>query len=168
MSRRIPHSVDYQHPVTRVHAALTSERYWRDRLAQAGGDHAHVDRIDVGAGTIAVEMTQAIPAEHLPSIVTKIRPGDLTITRTEDWGALDGERASGTFTAHVAGMPGELSGALTLTATATGATVTLDGQVQVSIPLIGSKIESVIAEQVIELFGHEDEFTARWLSANEH
>ncbi|WP_345350315.1 DUF2505 domain-containing protein [Rhodococcus olei] len=167
MARRIPHSATYPHSVARVHAALTSERYWRDRLAEAGGEHSHVDRIDVGAGTIAVEMTQAIPAEHLPSIVTKIRPGDLTITRTEDWGPLGDDRATGTFTAHVAGMPGDLTGTLTLTAEGTGATVALDGQVQVAIPLIGGKIESVIAEQIDDLLTHEDEFTARWLAEND-
>lgn len=166
MARRIPHSVTYPDPVARVHAALTSERYWRDRLEQAGGEHAHVDRVDVGAGTIAVEMTQAIPAAHLPSIVTRIRPGDLTITRTEDWGALVGDRADGTFTAHVAGLPGELTGTLVLAAAGDGATVTLEGQVQVSIPLLGGKIESVIADQVADLFAHEDEFTARWLAEN--
>lgn len=149
-----------------MHAALTSEQYWRTRIAEAGGDHARIDRIDVGDGTVAVEMTQAIPAEHLPSIVTKIRPGDLEITRTEDWGRLEGDRATGTFTAHVAGMPGELTGTLTLAAEGSGSTVTLDGQIQVSLPLIGGKIESVIAERITELLQHEDEFTAGWLTEN--
>lgn len=164
MARRIPHSASYPQPVDRVHAALTSERYWRDRIAEVGGDGAGIDRLDTGDGTIAVEMRQAIPAEHLPSIVTKIRPGDLVITRTEDWGPLTGDRATGTFTAHVEGMPGDLTGTLTLAADGTGSSVTLDGQVQVGLPLIGGKIESVIAEQITELLNHEDEFTARWLT----
>ncbi|MFD4292243.1 DUF2505 domain-containing protein [Rhodococcus sp. NPDC058505] len=166
MARRIPHSSSYPQPVARVHAALTSEGYWRDRIAEAGGEHARVDRVDVGEATIAVEMTQTIPAEQLPSIVTKIRPGDLEISRTEDWGPLAGDRATGTFTARVAGLPGELTGTLTLDGDATGATVTLDGRVQVSLPLIGGKVEAVIADRIEELLRHEDEFTAAWLSGN--
>ncbi|MFF0817269.1 DUF2505 domain-containing protein [Rhodococcus sp. NPDC003318] len=166
MARRIPHSTSYPQPVAQVHAALTAERYWRDRIAEVGGSGARIDRLDVGDGTVAVELRQAIPADHLPSIVTKIRPGDLVITRTEDWGRLDGDTATGTFTAHVEGMPGELTGTLTLTADGSGSTVTLDGQVQVGLPLIGGKIESVIADQITELLDHEDEFTARWLTEN--
>lgn len=149
-----------------MHAALTSERYWRERVSETGGEHSRIDRVDAGPGTIAVEMTQAIPAEHLPSIVTKIRPGDLEITRTEDWGPLDGDGATGTFTARVTGLPGELTGGLTLAADGPGSTVTLDGRVQVSLPLIGGKIEGVIAERIAELLQHEDEFTAGWLTGN--
>ncbi|AQA24726.1 hypothetical protein BTZ20_1142 [Rhodococcus sp. MTM3W5.2] len=46
--------------------------------------------------------------------MSKIRPGDLIITRTETWGALDGGRATGTFSARVDGLPGEVTGTLTL------------------------------------------------------
>lgn len=167
MARPIPHSVSHPQPVDRVLAAFTSEDYWRTRIAEVGGDGARLDRLDIGEGTVAVEMTQLIPAEHLPSLVTKIRPGDLVITRTEDWTHPAGNpTATGTLTARVAGLPGELTGTLTLAPAGTGSTVTLDGRVDVPIPLIGSKIEAVIAERITELLLHEDEFTARWLDEN--
>lgn len=146
-----------------MHAALTDERYWRERIAEVGGDDARLDKLEIGDGTVSVEMEQAIPAEHLPSIVTKIRPGDLQIVRTEAWGPLDGQRATGTVTARVTGMPGELTGTVTLSASGTGSTVELDGRVQVSMPLIGGRIEAVIADRITEILDHEDEFTARWL-----
>ncbi|MFD1815100.1 DUF2505 domain-containing protein [Rhodococcus gannanensis] len=165
MARRIPHSVGYPQSVTSVHAALTDERYWRERIAEVGGDNARLDTLEIGDGTVSVEMEQAIPAEHLPSMVTKIRPGDLQIVRTESWGPLVGERATGAVTARVTGMPGELTGTVTLSASGTGSIVELDGEVLVPLPLIGGRIEAVIAERITEIFNHEDEFTARWLSS---
>ncbi|MFD4181592.1 DUF2505 domain-containing protein [Rhodococcus sp. NPDC058514] len=166
MARSIPHSAVYPQPVDQVHRALTSERYWRDRLTEVGGDGAELGHVVTGEGTIDVEMAQSIPAEHLPAIVSKIRPGDLIITRTETWGALDGDRAVGTFSARVEGLPGAVTGTLTLAPEGTGSAITLDGQVEVKLPLIGGKIEAVIAEQVVELLDAEHEFTEGWISAN--
>ncbi|WP_137725206.1 DUF2505 domain-containing protein [Prescottella subtropica] len=169
MSRRIEHSARYPQPVATVHAALTDERYWRARLQDVGGPGATIDEWTAGDAAVEVAMTQAVPAEHLPAIVSKIRPGDLHITRTESWGALQDGRASGTFTAAVEGVPGRLRGTLTLTAddsTGTGSLLVVDGSVEVKMPLIGGRIEEVIAGQVIELFDAEQDFTARWTAAN--
>lgn len=166
MARRILHSCSYRQSVDQVHRALTGEQYWRDRLVEVGGDGASFGHLTVGDGTVDVELTQAIPAEHLPSIVTTVRPGDLVITRTETWGPLVGGRATGTFTARVDGVPAALSGTLTLSADGDGSTVGLDGQVDVKMPLIGGKIESVIAEQITELLENEDRFTAGWLASH--
>ncbi|MFC7449381.1 DUF2505 domain-containing protein [Rhodococcus daqingensis] len=165
MARRIPHSASYPQPVDQVHRAVTSERYWRDRLDAVGGGGAELRHVATGEGTIDVEMAQSIPAEHLPAVVSKIRPGDLIITRTETWGALAGDSATGTFSARVEGLPGEVTGTLTLAPQNTGAAITLDGRVEVKLPLIGGKIEAVIAEQVVELLDAEHDFTEGWIAA---
>jgi hypothetical protein len=166
MARSIPHSASYPQPVDRVHRALTSERYWRERLVEVGGVGAELGHVVTGEGTIDVEMAQSIPAEHLPAIVAKIRAGDLVITRTETWGALEGGRATGTFSARVEGLPGEVTGTLTLAAEDSGSAIVLDGRVEVKLPLIGGKIEAVIAEQVVELLDAEHGFTEGWIAAN--
>ncbi|WP_305092547.1 DUF2505 domain-containing protein [Prescottella sp. R16] len=165
MSRHIEHSARLPRPVAAVHAALTDERYWQARLREIGGPGASVDETTVGDAAIDVAMTQAVPAEHLPPIVTKIRPGDLRITRTESWGPLQDGRASGTFTAAVDGVPGQLRGTLALTPDGDGSLLVVDGVVEVKLPLIGGKIEEVIAAQVIELLDAEQDFTGRWLAS---
>lgn len=163
MSRSIEHSSSYPFPVAKVHAALTTEQFWRDRLAEVGGDNATLDQVTVGEGTVSVVMSQAIPAEHLPSIVTKIRPGDLIIKRIETWTTLDGDRASGVFTAEIEGAPAKLEGTQTLTADGSGAKVQVNGEAEVKIPFIGSKVEGAIVDEVLRLLEREQEFTARWL-----
>ncbi|WP_070379317.1 DUF2505 domain-containing protein [Rhodococcus sp. WMMA185] len=165
MSRRIVHSSSYSFPAAEVHAALTDEQYWRDRLEQVGGPGAALEQVTTGPGTISVSMSQTIPAEHLPGIVTKIRPGDLLIKRTETWNALVGERAACTFTAEVEGAPATISGTQTMTSIGTGSKVQLDGRAEVKIPLIGGKIEGAIADEVLRLIEKEQEFTHRWLGS---
>ncbi|MGF7119917.1 DUF2505 domain-containing protein [Rhodococcus sp. BE178] len=165
MARHIEHSAQYPQPVATVHAALTDEGYWHARLQQVGGPGAKLDKVTVGDGTIDVAMTQAVPAQHLPSVVTKIRPGDLIITRTESWGALQGDRAVGTFSAEVEGAPGQLRGTMTLTADGSGSLLVMEGEVEVKMPLIGGKIESVIAGQILELLDAEEDFTGQWTSS---
>ncbi|MFZ2178782.1 MAG: DUF2505 domain-containing protein [Rhodococcus sp. (in: high G+C Gram-positive bacteria)] len=165
MSRRIEYSSSYSLPVDRVHDGLVTEQYWHDRLAQVGGPGATLDDITTGPGTISVAMTQTIPAEHLPAIVTKIRPGDLHIKRTETWGVLDGDKAAGTFTAAVEGTPAKVSGIQTLTAGISGSRVEISGETEVNIPFFGGKIESAITEEVLSLIDKEQAFTEQWLQA---
>ncbi|MDH6680425.1 hypothetical protein M2284_004654 [Rhodococcus sp. LBL1] len=162
MARHIEHSAQYPHPVAELHAALTDERYWHARLEKVGGPGARLDSIALGDGTIDVAMTQSVPAEHLPAVVTKIRPGDLIIKRTESWGALQGDRAEGTFSAEVEGAPGQLRGTMTLTAKGDESLLVMGGEVEVKLPLIGGKVEAVIAGQVLELLDAEEDFTGQW------
>lgn len=163
VSRRIEHSSTYTFPVPQVHSALTSEQYWRDRIAEVGGDEATLDEITVGDGTIAVRMTQAIPAEHLPGVVTKIRPGDLIIKRSETWAGLNDDQATGTFAAEVEGAPAKISGTQKLSGQDSGAIVEVSAEVAVKIPLFGGKIESVVADEILRLIETEQEFTQSWL-----
>lgn len=108
-------------------------------------------------------MSQMIPAKHLPGIVTKLRPGDLVIKRTEKWDTLEGDRAAGTFTAEVEGAPATISGTQTLTGHDAGSKVQFEADVEVKIPLIGGKIEEIIANQIMHLIEREQGFTEQWL-----
>ncbi|NKR27254.1 DUF2505 family protein [Rhodococcus hoagii] len=164
MARHIEHSAQYPHPVATLHAALTDEGYWQARLQQVGGPGAALESVTVGDGAIEVVLQQAVPAEHLPSMVTSIRQGDLIIRRTESWGPLQDGRAHGTFSAEVEGAPGQVRGTVTITADGTGSVLVMAGEVEVRIPLIGGKIESVIAGQVLELLDAEEDFTRDWVA----
>lgn len=164
MGSPIDHSANYTSPATAVHAAFVDPHYWRTRLAEVGGPGAAVDRLDTGDGTIDLTAQQAIPAEHLPSVVTSIRPGDLIIHREESWGPITGDRAQGRFSAHVDGMPGQVEGTLTLIGEGEASTVVIEGSVEVKIPFLGSKIEGMIIDELLGLFDAEQRFTTEWLA----
>ena len=166
MGSPIDHTANYSFPSAAVHAAFVDPQYWQTRLREVGGPGAAVERVDSGDGTIELDLHQAIPAEHLPSMVTSIRPGDLVIRRHEAWNAFADDRAAGSFSAHVDGMPGQVTGAMTLLADGAGSSVVIEGTVEVKIPFLGSKIEGMIVEQLVELFEAEKTFTERWLNGD--
>ena len=85
--------------------------------------------------------------------------GDLVIKRVESWAA-----GAGTVEVTLSGVPGRLDGGFTVTDNGSGSKVTLTGEVKVSIPLMGGKLEKVIAEQVVVLLDKESEFTSEWLA----
>ena len=148
-----------------MHAAFTNEQYWRDRLAQVGGSNPELTDFSVSdSGTVTVAMTQSILAADLPPMVTMVRPGDLVIKRTATWAPLEGGQATGTFTAEVEGTPARVTGTQTLATVGEGSAVSYDGAAEVKIPLVGGKIESAVADEIVKLLEREDEFTGQWLA----
>lgn len=164
MSRRIEHSATYSASPAALHAALTDEDYWRARVASVGGPGATLDAVEAAAGGITVGLTQAIAEQHLPSIVRKLKAGDLIIARTETWGSLEGSSASGMFTARVAGTPITMRGTHVLSGDATSCTSRTTGDALVAVPLVGGRIEDIIAGNATALLALEQRFTEQWLA----
>lgn len=164
MSRRIEHSASYSGTPVAVHGAFVDPDYWQARVSAVGGPGARLEGIDVANGGVEVRLMQAIAEEHLPSIVKRVKSGDLLVERTEIWGALDSDTAAGSFTAAVTGTPIRMRGTHTLSGDGTTCTVRTTGVAQVAVPLIGGKIEQIIADNLTALLGLEQHFTEQWLT----
>ncbi|MCS7483044.1 DUF2505 domain-containing protein [Umezawaea endophytica] len=161
MARRIEHHTTSTWPVQDVFQALVDERYLRDRLAVLGGTDAQLVSFSSANGKTSYQLKQGVPAEHLPSVAKSLLGGDLVIHRTEVWTAAG---TTGTVEVTLNGVPGRLDGTIVLAGDAGGSRTTLTGQVKVSIPLMGGKLEAMIAEQVSALLDKENEFTTEWLA----
>ncbi len=164
MSRRIEHSSKYTVPAEKVHEAVTSEQYWRDRIVAVGGPGATIEELTVRDETVAVTMSQIIAAEHLPSMVSKVVNGDIVIKRSETMAPFKDGKATGTFSAHVDGVPARVEGTQVLTGDENSATLEIDGEVEVKIPFLGGKIESAIVDEVVRLIQAEQDFTQEWIT----
>lgn len=159
MARRIEHHTTSAFPAEKVFAALVDETYLRDRLAAIGGKDAELVTYSSVDGKTSYQLKQGVPAEHLPSVAKSLLGGDLVIQRVENWAA-----GAGTAEVTLNGVPGRLDGAFTITEHGTGSKLTLTGEVKVSIPLMGGKLEKMVAEQVAVLLDKESEFTSEWLA----
>ncbi|MBF6211348.1 DUF2505 domain-containing protein [Nocardia puris] len=161
MATPLAFTARYPHPVAAVRAAISTEQYWKDRIAEVGGPNARLESVTVDGDKARIDMVQAIAAELLPPAITAVRPGDLIIPRVETWSGNDA-----TFDVRVEGAPATISGTVTLTGDATSAVATVTGTIEVKVPLFGSKIESAISERLTELLQSEEEFTNTWLAQN--
>ena len=61
-------------------------------------------------------------------------------------------------------MPAEIKSRSRLTASGDGTQLVVSAEVKVNIPLIGGKIEKVVAEQVTKLLAAEAEYAEKWLA----
>lgn len=165
----MPRSFDmvahYDAAVEQVHGAFCSKDYWLSRLAKSGADIYSLDSaVDDGAGGMDFTTTQTMRTPVLPAVVTQLHYGDLSGIRDEHWGPLTDGKALGTVRGRIAGAPVNLNGNAILTSDGAGARMELTVTVEVRIPLLGGKVESMIGQHVKELVRLETEFTMVYLS----
>lgn len=165
MASKLAHTVHYPFSVTRLWEVLSTEDYWHHLLSAINSSHASLGSFAADADTIIVEMTQGVPAEKLPSAVTKIRPGDLEIPRRSTF-KLAGDIITGSLEATVSGAPAKVNGELRVAGAdnpeGDTATAEYTGSVEVSVPFVGGKIEKAIIEQLEILLDTEAQETASW------
>ena len=169
MARRIEHRASTRWTADQVSAALVDPAYLRDRLAALGGGGATLLEHNSTNGDTRFRLRHAVPATDLPSAIRGFLKGDLMIERTETWQRAEDGSHVGTVEAGVPGVPGHIRGTMRLSDdTDGGSTILMEGQVVVNIPLLGGKVEDVIATQVTRLLGKEFEHTTNWLAAHDH
>lgn len=150
MSRRFSSSFDSPVGVDAVYTVLTGEGWAATKAERLGDDSRVVRREEGPAGAVTVAMSRRLPA-GVPGFLKKFLPSDQRVTTTDVWGPLTDGARHGTWTADIAGAPATMGGTMRIEPVAEGARYTIDGNVVVSVPLIGGKAESFIAEQVVKL-----------------
>ncbi|MGL6233901.1 MAG: DUF2505 domain-containing protein [Segniliparus sp.] len=170
MATPVDYSAEFSVDSKRLHDVLTDQAYWSDRINEVGGEGATLDFSPdpdgepVGEGWFSVRSSHVIPAEELPPMIAKLRSGDLVIHRSEHWGPLEDGNAVGWFTVSVPGTPARIRGDGELVPNENGSTIRYSGEVKVSVPFLGAKLESGLSGQVLELLDKERDFTTTWLA----
>ncbi len=153
----------YDAPAATVFALFSDPDFVAGRLADSGAPDATVVSVDPTADGVRLVTRQSIPSSVLPSMVASMMQGDPVTERTEDWRA-DGDGYVADFSLVVKGAPASIKGTMTLAPAGTGSTLVVNGQATVPIPMFGSKIEGVIAEQIGTLLAHEENYTRAQLA----
>ncbi|KUI30479.1 DUF2505 domain-containing protein [Mycobacterium sp. GA-2829] len=167
MPRSFDLAADYDGTVEQVHRAFRDERYWQERLADSGADHATLDAMTVGAdGSIDVTTTQILRADRLPGVVAQFHRGDLSIQREETWTGVQDGSATASVTGSIPGAPVSLTGTATLVPHGAGSRLDLKVTVEVRVPLVGGKIENFIGNGLVDLIIAEQRFTTVWIAEN--
>jgi len=163
MSSRIEYRAEFEQRTHEVFAAQSEQYALHARLQQLGGKHSRLLQHEPTAAGVRYALLQHIGAEQLPQVVRNLHSGDLAVHRQQLLEA-DGAGYAGSTTVTVDGVPGEITASTEITPHGAGAVQHTRGEATVRIPLVGRKLESVVAEQVTKLLRKEAEFTARWLA----
>lgn len=157
MSTPVKSVFDSAGSVDQVFATLTSPE-WVATKAERFGDGALLERHEPRAdGGVLLAVSRELP-DGVPGFLQRFLPKDGRAVETFDWAAASGDGTRrGTWAADLPGAPARLGGTMSLEPSGAGSRYTIQGDVKVSVPLIGGKAESFIAGMVEKLAAKEYE-----------
>jgi hypothetical protein len=118
-----------------------------------------------GDGWTTVRIHRVLPAE-VPDFVKKLVGETIDVTQTEEWGAPDESgRRTADLLLEIKGQPARMTGSIVLEADEAGVTEQIEGDLKVSIPLLGRKIEPEIAKGVLLAVKVEQKTGREWLES---
>ncbi len=156
MATRLSKQLHYDASVDAV-AAMLAHPTFREAVLET----QRVLRGSVSIEGSQVRIEQVQSAGRIPSFAKKFVGDEITIVQTESWttpGAAEVRLA-------IPGKPSDIAGSATLAPGVSGGTVeTIDLSIKVAIPLVGGKIEKLIAELFERALDKEHAAGIAWLA----
>jgi hypothetical protein len=158
MSKRVQHDLTYDASPSEVLAMLHDSAF-RERVCEATGClRGTVSVTDTAAGTEVV-IDQVQTAEGIPGFARKFVGDEINIVQKETW---NGETAD--VEVIIPGKPGKMTGTATLLEAGGITTERVELDIQVGIPLVGGKIESLIGDMLLKALKTENREGRDYLS----
>ena len=155
---RFSHELSYDAPPEDVYAMLADPSF-RERVSLA----REVVSFDVTMTPTTSGFTlvndQIQPTAGLPSFAKKFAGKTTKAIQREDWQ----DHSSGSLTIETPGKPTSIKGTITLTGSDGGTVERVELEVKAKVPLIGGKLESVMADQIREGMDVEHQVGQAWL-----
>jgi uncharacterized protein YndB with AHSA1/START domain len=155
---KLRHEISYDAPLADVYAMLADPAFRQASAAAMGVISADVSITPKGEG-MTVRIDQVQPTEGVPGFAKKFAGETTRAVQTEEWGS----PTSGTIAIETPGKPTSIHGTLTLSESGGRTTETLDAEVKVKVPLIGGKLEKLMADLVAAGMDEEQGAGEAWL-----
>lgn len=159
MSTRIKHDLTYPGTTIDQVVAMIRDPAFREAVA----DHQHVVDKSVSVSgenptTILVKIAHG--TERVPSFAKKFVGDEIPIHQTETWTS----DTAADVLVTIPGKPGDMKGTARIEQRGDDVVETYDLEVQVKIPLVGGKIEGLIADLLVKAFSAENKVGVKWLA----
>ncbi len=155
MSTRLSKQLTYDAPAAAVAAMLDDAAFREEVLARQKVARGSV-RID---GDL-VRIEQVRPAGDIPSFARKLVGDEIVIVQTETWTS----PTSADVELAIPGKPGEAVGTLRLVESGGTTTQVMDLDLSVRVPLVGAKLEKLVAGLFSDALDVEHRVGVEWLA----
>ena len=143
--------------VEQVFAVLTSDAWVAEKAERLRDGSTVVRREARPGGGVLLAVSRELP-DGAPGFLQRLLPKDGRVVQTDDWGPPESSGArSGTWQVELPGVPARLGGTMRVEDAGDGAVYVVEGTTTVSVPLVGGKAESFIADMVGRLGAKEGE-----------
>jgi hypothetical protein len=155
MSTKLTKQLTYDAPAEAVTAMLDDPAF---REAVLERQKVLRGSVDIDGDVVRIEQVRS--GAEIPSGARKFVGDEIVIVQTETW--TSPTRAG--LEIAIPGKPGDAVGSLTLVESGGTTTETFELAVSVRIPLVGGKVERIIADMVEHALDREHEVGVEWLS----
>ena len=156
---RLRHEIVYDAPLGEVFEMLSNPAFRERSAAAMGVISADVTITRTGEG-MQVRIDQVQPTEGVPSFARKFAGETTRAVQTESWSSPGG----GSITIETPGKPTSITGTLALSESGGRTTETMDVEVKVKVPLLGGRLEGLMADLVAKGMDKEHGAGVAWLT----
>ena len=161
MATTMTHRLEYDAPLAEVAAMLADPAFREEVCSYQKVLRAAVEvDCDGDGATRTVVVDQVQPAKGIPGFAKKFVGDEINLVQTEKWSDIE----AGTVDVTIPGKPGQMTGTMTIRESGGRTTETVDMEVRVSIPLVGGKIESLIADLLRKALKAENRVGRQYLA----
>jgi uncharacterized protein YndB with AHSA1/START domain len=158
---KLRHEISYDAPLADVYAMLADPEFRQAAAAAAGVISADVTITPTGKG-MSVHIDQVQPTAGVPGFAKKFAGETTRAVQTEEWAS----PAGGTISIDTPGKPTSMKGTLALSESGGRTTQVFEVEVKVKVPLIGGRLEKLMAELTTEGREHERAAGEAWLQSH--
>ena len=160
MSTKFSHDLTYDAPLADVDAMLMDTAF-REAACEAQGAIRKTVTVSDDDGGVTIVVDQVQTTDGLPGFAKKFVGDEINLVQTETW--TDAENAA--VEVVIPGKPGEMVGTIHLSEDGGVTTERLEMTIKVNIPLVGGKIENLIADLLRKALKAENAVGRDYLSA---
>ena len=155
------HEIAYDAPAEDVWAML-SDPAFRERSCDAMGVLDRTISVEPAGDGMRVHIDQVQPTEGLPSFAKTFAGSTTRAIQEEQWS----DHRTASLTVTTPGKPSEITGTLTLTESGGRTVEAFEGECKVRLPLIGGKIEGLMADLFRKGMDKEHTAGVAWLEGH--
>lgn len=153
--------LEYDASPAEVYAMLCDPAF-REAVCEAGDSIRHEVTITPDGDGMSVSVDQVQPAAGIPSFARKIVGDEIEILQREEWSSA----TDAALEVSIPHKPGHLKGTITLRESGTGTVETVDAEIKVHIPMLGGKLEKLIADLLGSALRSEHGVGKSWLAGD--
>jgi Protein of unknown function (DUF2505) len=158
--RRVSHTLTY--PATTVHDvfAMLADPAYRKAVADYQRVVDFDCQISMNGDGMDARLEQAHGTDRIPGFAQKLVGAEIRFVQQETWAS----PSSADIRVTIPGKPGDMTGTQTLTQSGDDVVERIDLAVRVSMPLVGGKIEELVAGFLGKAFDAENKVGVKWLA----
>jgi len=142
--------------------AMLSDPAFREVVCEAGDSVRHEVTITPDGDGMSVSVDQVQPAAGIPSFARRIVGDEIEILQREEWSS----PTDASLDVSIPHKPGHLKGTITLRESGSGTVETVEAEVKVHIPMVGGKLEKLIADMLGAALRSEHRVGKSWLAGD--